>query len=354
MASGEWGTSFQRNTLWLIALILLLWLLFQVQEVLFILFSAFILASAMAPLVDRLDTLLPRWISVLIPFAALLLIGLVVILPVGTSALYELQDLVKTVPAFLDVVRVWGEQLEGLSRQYPLLEHLTVNRLLEQISTYSGAFFSGFTGVTMAVSKVLLNLLTVLIISFFLLLDREKIQAYCLKFLPEKKKDGTDKLIHQLIRGTGAFVNGQLLFMASFAALITLGLYALNVPFALLFGLLSGALTLIPILGPNIAMVPTMAMAFIYSGDPWQVLWILLLFALVQLVENNVVGPLLMGKAVGLHPLAIIVAIIVGGLLFGMVGIVLAIPAATCINIILNQCVLNRESPASPTTESLA
>lgn len=335
--------SFQAKTLWVVGLLLLLWVVFVAQEALFLLFSAFILASAMSPLVEMLDRWLPRWLAVAVPFTVLILVAVLVGLPVGSAALHQLQVLISGIPAYLDQLRRWAEELEGLGKRYPVFDGLTFNHLVAQLSSQSGAVFSGFTGVTLAISKVLINLLTALIISFFLLLDREKIQNYCLKLMSVDERERADHLLNLLIRSTGAFVNGQLMFMASFATLIAFGLYWLNVPFALLFGILAGVLTIIPIIGPNIAMVPTMIFAFVGTGDPWQMLWVLLLFIGVQIVENNFVGPLIMGKAVGLHPLVIILSILFGGLLFGLIGIVLAIPLASCLKILLEAWVFRRD-----------
>jgi predicted PurR-regulated permease PerM len=326
---------FQRKTLWIVALLLVGWGVYVAQEALFVLFGAFILASAMSPLVELLDRKLPRWAAVLIPFLIFLTIGLGVILPVGEMAIQQLQWLISDLPKVLEQVRVVGDEWTALGRRYPILSNIRLEQMVSQISTQGLAVFSGFTGATLVVSKILLNVLTSLIISYFLLLDREKIQNYCLRLLSPSGRGRADALLSDLIRSTGAFVNGQLLFMASFAFLIFLGLSWLELPFALLFALAAGVLTLIPIIGPNIVLVPTMGFAYVNSGDPMQALWVLLLFVAVQVVENNFVGPVIMGKAVGLHPLAIILAIMVGGLLFGLTGIILAIPLTACLKILM-------------------
>jgi predicted PurR-regulated permease PerM len=182
-----------------------------------------------------------------------------------------------------------------------------------------------------------------MVISVFLLLDRERIQAYFLRFSPSRDHERLLHITEDLIRSTGAFVTGQLLFMASFGALITGGLYLIGLPFAVLLGFLAGALTIVPILGPNMAMIPALAIALYTPGGWVSAVWVFLLFILVQLVENNVIGPLIMGRAVGLHPLAILLSLLFGGMMFGMVGIILAIPVAACLNIILREWFLDPE-----------
>lgn len=328
---------YQKRTLWILGILLLCWALFLLQEAFFVLFSAFVLASALTPLVDRLDQRLPRWLAVLLPFTLFVLIAVIVVLPIAAMAIQQLQLLVADIPTYLEQTRQWTEMWAEWARRYPALASFSPESLLATLSSQGGIVFSGFTGITLTLSKALLNLLTVCIMSFFLVLDRQKIQEYGLHFISPRYHERLIALIGHLIQSTGAFVNGQILFMASFAALITLGLYWLNVPFATLFGLFAGALTIIPILGANIAMVPTLIFAFISSGDPTQVLWVFLLFVGVQMIENNILGPLIMGKAVGLHPLAIMLAILAGGLLFGMTGIVLAIPLASCLHIIVEE-----------------
>lgn len=334
---------FKEKMYWLLGIILVLAVVYLAREALLVVFTAFIFASAMLPLVETLDKKLPRWLAVLIPYTLLLVVSIGIVLPLATIAWQQLQRLIADVPQYLDSFKSWITQWSFISKRYPFLTHLSPESAAQQLSLQNTMVFSGFTGLTLAISQISLNLLTAFIISFFLLLDREKIQQYFLRFRPLKDHARLNELVEHLIRSTGAFVSGQLLFMVSFGALITVGLYQIGLPFPLLIGSLTGLLTLIPIIGPNIAMIPAIFIAMSTPGGWVSVVWVVILYIGVQILANNIIGPWIMGRAVGLHPLAIILAIMFGGMLLGLPGIVLAIPVAACLNIILEEWFMDPE-----------
>jgi predicted PurR-regulated permease PerM len=334
---------FKNRAWWLVGLLLLLFTLYMIREALAVVFTAFIFASALLPLVEWLDRKLPRWAAVLIPFSVFMVVGIGIVMPIIGIALQQLQLFINDFPQYLEQIRLGLNDWSFLIRRYPYLARFSPEALLEQISTQNAHVFSGFTGATMVISQVALDVLSALVISVFLLLDRERIQHYFLRFYPTGQHDRLNTLIDHLIRSTGAFVTGQLLFMISFGSLIALGLYLIGLPFPVLLGFLAGILTIIPILGPNIAMIPTLVIALLTPGGVFSALWVFLLFIGVQIIENNIIGPLIMGRAVGLHPLAILISLLVGGMMFGMVGVILAIPVAACLNILLKEWFMDPE-----------
>lgn len=338
--------NFRQRTLWLLGLLLLLFILFQAREALVVLFVAFIFASALLPLVEFLDRKLPRWLSVLIPYVILAGLFVGIVFPIAAIIWNQLNLFIRDLPHYLDALGDWAGQWTFVSKRFPFLTRLNPETFIQHITAQNALMVSGFTSITMLVSQVGIDLLSALIISMLLLLDKEKIQRYFLQFQPSRNHARIEALLDHLIRSTGGFVSGQLLFMGIFAFLITLGLYLIGGPFplfAILIGTLSGLLTLIPILGPNIAMAIALVIA-IFSSAGWVgAFWVLLLFIAVQVLANNIIGPLIMGRAVGLHPLAILVALMVGGMLFGLVGMVLAIPVVACLNIILEEWCMDPE-----------
>lgn len=335
--------AFKRKVYWLLGLILVLTGLYLAREALVVVFTAFIFASALLPMVEKLDDKLPRWVAVLIPYGLLLIISVGVVLPLASIAFQQLQKFISDLPGYMDIFKVWLGQWSFLSKRYPFLSQFNPEMALQQFSLQNALVFSGFTGITLAISQVSLDLLSAIIISIFLLLDREKIQRYFLRFRPTRDHARLNELIEHLIRSTGAFVTGQLMFMVSFGSLIALGLYLIGLPFPVLLGAITGILTLVPILGPNIAMIPALVLALLMPNGWLAALWVFILYITVQVLENNIIGPWIMGRAVGLHPLGIILSIMAGGMLFGLPGIVLAIPVAACLNIILEEWFMDPE-----------
>ena len=207
---------FKQKTYWLLGLLLVLVTAWLAREVFLVVFTAFIFASALLPMVEWLDRKLPRWLAVLLPYSLLLIISIGIVLPVTTSVLQQLQRFVADIPKYLDSFKEWITQWSFISRRYPFLTHFSPESAAQQLSLQNALVFSGFTGITLAISQIGLDLLTAFIISFFLLLDREKIQQYFLRFRPLKDHTRLNELINHLIRSTGAFVSGQIFFMISF------------------------------------------------------------------------------------------------------------------------------------------
>ncbi len=337
--------SFKRKTYWLTAFLIVLAGLFVAREALVILFVAFIFASALMPLVDNLSKKIPRWLAVVLPILLLIVLTVCIVIPVTVASFQQLNVFVNKLPLYIDSLSAWIDRLALRYPRYHFLVSIRPDILINQLSWDKLMMFSGVTGATLAfsqgVTQVGLDLLSAGVISIFLLLDRYRIQTYCLRFAPLEKHEQLNALINHLIRSTGGYLNGEMLFMVTFGSLISMGLYWIGLPFAILLGVISGFLTIIPMIGPNIALIPALLLAFITSG--WLMVFkVFLLYVVVQVIENNVIGPLIMGKAVGLHPLAIMIAILVGGMMFGMVGIVLAIPVAACLNIILHEFLIHK------------
>ena len=117
---------------------------------------------------------------------------------------------------------------------------------------------------------------------------------------------------------------GQLAYMAIIGSLFTVAWFVIGMPFALLLGILSGLLTFIPILGPLISVIPPILLALV--DDPIKALWVVLLYLAIQYIESHVVHPLVLSRAVSLHPAIVIFAIVIMGTLFGFIGLLLAIP----------------------------
>jgi len=125
----------------------------------------------------------------------------------------------------------------------------------------------------------------------------------------------------------GRWFQGQLLLGVIVGVLVYLGLWILNVRFALLLAIIAGVLELVPYIGPVLAAIPGVILA-LFQGPFLLAVWVLLLYIVVQQLENYLIVPLVMKKAVGLNPVVVIIALLIGGKLAGVIGILLAVPAA--------------------------
>jgi predicted PurR-regulated permease PerM len=345
------STVFQKRTLWVLwatfTSIALVWALIQIQEIVFLVFLAYVLTSALTPVANQLEKALPRLASTLVILLAFLGISGLVLLPTIVVAISQLQRLIEQLPQY--IVRsqtLWGQisaWQAAWAKQYPSLKSLSLGDGLP--ANLGAQVFSGVTGVTATVSHGALDLFTLLILTFFMLYDRSHIQAYLLRFFPVDNRTAMAALFGRLSLGVGAFVRGQLMVMLLTGLLTTVGLMLIGLPYPLLFGLLTGVLTAIPIIGPNLALILAIGVAFFTPGTWVTALWVVGIYMLVQTLENNLIVPWVMSRAVGLHPLAITIGVFAGGLTLGLPGILLSVPLLTCGKILLEEW-LNRQHPA--------
>jgi predicted PurR-regulated permease PerM len=340
--------------LWLIfanvvVMALLCWLVFNLQPLLWTLFIAFILSSTLLPAVEWLEVRrVPHWLAVALPF--LLLIGLLITLvfPLTLLVLDQVQLLARDLPGYwetsqLQLSGLWTQVEQwhsSLRQQNPLISQTLGNwppeKILAQGSNWVMGLFAGLSVATLAMSRGLTDGLSVVLLSLLMLMDRRGLVRFLLSFLPKNSHTLALDVLHQLARGVGGFVNSQVVLMAIGGIMTTFGLTIMHFPFALLFGVLTGLAFAIPLIGPTLVMIPAMLVAWLTPQGHGDVLWIGVLYAVVQLVQNNIIGPILLSKTLGLHPLAIIVAVMAGGMLAGIPGILLAIPVATCMNVLLS------------------
>jgi predicted PurR-regulated permease PerM len=332
----------------LLGLLLLCWLVLNLQQLLWTVFVAFILSSTLLPAVEWLEKRkVPGWLAVLLPFVLLVVLLVLLVFPLTVLVLDQVQLLGKDLPTYWHSSQ---SQLSGLWSQFERL-HTSLrqqnpfisqtlgdwppDKLLAQGSGWALGFFGGLSAATLAASRSLTDGLSVILISLLMLLDRQGIVRFLLSFLPVSTHTTALDVLHKLARGVGSFVNSQVVLMAIGGVLTTMGLAAMHFPFALLFGVLTGLAFAIPLIGPTLIMIPAMVVAWLTPEGQGHVLWILLLYGGIQLVQNNIIGPILLSKTLGLHPLAIILAVMAGGVLAGIPGILLGIPVATCINVLM-------------------
>ena len=193
------------------------------------------------------------------------------------------------------------------------------DRLIEWLVISSSAFFT-----------LLLTLFLTPLISFYLLRDWHKMLDNLKGLLPSSIKATVCRLCGESDKIFSAFMRGQLTVMLSLATLYSIGLYLIGLELALVIGVLTGLLSFIPYVGWLIGLVTATIALLLQFGLDWiQILYLLVLFIVIQLIESFLLTPKLIGNRLGLHPLTVIFSVIVGGQLFGFLGVLLALPVAS-------------------------
>ena len=295
---------------------------------------AFLLAYMCNPLVNDLCRLhLPRILAVSLIFIGLLLILLLLMLALIPILERQTLTLAKLIPEALR----WLQHtvLPWISTRLHVKHSLNINNLSALISNNlqsAGGIASYIMSTVSQSSKFLIawisNLLLVPIVGFYLLRDWDSMLENILDLFPHSLKSTVLTLAKQCNEVLGAFFKGQLLVMLSLSILYSIGLLVVGLNIALLIGITAGLLSIVPYLGFILGILTASLAALLQFHDAWHIVYVCLVFGIVQTLESTLLTPLLIGDRIGLHPVTVIFAILAGGQLFGFFGILLALPVA--------------------------
>lgn len=305
----------------------------------------FVLGAGLAyvcdPIVDRLERLrMPRILGVIIVFLVMILVfalAIFFLLPVLQA---QFNMLIQNLPRYVD----WLQQTVNpwLRRFAPGVGGINADSVRELVADHWGsasnfasalakkAFSSGTTLLSWAI-----NLLLIPVIMFYLLRDWDRMTVFIREQLPRRYEATIVQLAVEINERLGHFIRGQALVMAVLGAIYIIGLWLAGLNLALVIGLGAGLVSFVPYLGVISGVCVASLAMLVQTGEPVQVLWVLLIFGIGQVMEQMVLTPLLLGEAIGLHPVWVIFAILAGGELFGFIGVLLALPTAATIAVIV-------------------
>ncbi|MEK7284399.1 MAG: AI-2E family transporter [Chloroflexota bacterium] len=314
---------------------LVLGALAHVVDVILIFLVAWALAYMMVPLVDLIDrrTPLDRWGAVLVVYLAVALLlaaTLALVVPVLASQLVTLVD---RAPEYGDraarVVVDWQAQLDRAGFRIDVAG--LYGTLPERVGEVTGAIAADALGLVAATGALLFNVTLVLIIAFIMLIDGDALWRRFTSLLSEELRSEAELFRQSADRSFGGFVRASLLLGLVYGVATLVILVPFGVPFSALLALLGGLVMMIPFFGPIIAMIPIVVVTLL--GKPDALLPVLVLSLALQQVMLNVVGPRLMANVIGIHPLFVFLALLLGARLAGFWGVLLAMPIAGIANI---------------------
>jgi predicted PurR-regulated permease PerM len=316
-------------------------LLYWLSPILFPFLVAALLAYLGDPLVDRLERKMPRTLAVTIVFVCLLLVMaalLVVLLP---ALQQQVVALIKGLPRYIDWLQAnaipWLNQNLGLDISLMNLETLktAAKGHWQQVGGIAANVMNVISQSGMVMLAWLANLVLIPVVTFYLLRDWDELVAAVHDLLPRHLEPMVTQLSKESDEVLGAFVRGQLMVMLALGTIYALGLWMVGLDLALLIGMIAGLVSFVPYLGFILGFILAAVAALFQFQDAIQLLPVLAVFGVGQALEGMLLTPLLVGDKIGLHPVAVIFAVMAGGQLFGFVGILLALPVAAVIMVLL-------------------
>ena len=326
---------------------ILLWAAYLVRDVLLLLYISGLLAVGFSPivrLIERQQLLpigsqrFPRWLAILILYLAILgTFGLVVAL-VTPPLVDQAQQLWSVKDEMFEKVQQFLIQ-KGLLR-----EHFTFQQAVEAAPGASGSQAIGRTifSAVVGVAGGILGLLTILILTFYLLVEAGTLRRFLLQLFPAGKRARVDAAARDITAKISAWLGGQLFLAGIIGTTSAVGLWLLGIPFFYVLALISGIGELIPIVGPVLAAIPAVAVAGTVSLK--KVLLVVIFFVVQQQIENHVLVPKVMSRQVGVSAVTVITALLIGGKLLGIPGAILAVPTAAILQVLFTEWMGKRET----------
>ena len=307
-----------------ILIIILLLFLYLIRNVIIMFLFALIIASAITPAVNVLEKIkIPRVIGTLIIYIIVIgLLAFLISLIVPTVA-HDVKNLASNLPQYIEKLSDKFESLKTASSKYQDIISRVQNSLSgigEFLKNRSSNLLSTAVGIFGGVFSFLL----ILVISFYISVLKKGVQRVLTHLIPIQYRDYILDLWERAQKKLGKWLQGQLFLGLIVGLMVYIGLYFLNVKFALLLAVLAGLLEIFPYIGPVLAGIPAVLIGFLQT--PILGLWVFILYFAVQQIENYIIVPLVVGRVVGLNPIVVILALLIGGELGGILGMILAVP----------------------------
>lgn len=338
---GDDGLSLREALPWLGALALFgvfFWLLSPIL-------TPFVLGAGLGymgdPLVDRLQRLgLSRTAGVCVVFVAITVVTLVALILLVPMLQAQIVVLLANIPdwlawlqdrglAKLGIVLPEGVRLDAAGFKTIIVQHWA------EAGDFMKVVWARVSSSGAALLTAVANLLLVPVVTFYLLRDWDRLVAWIASLIPPRTLPQVTVLARQTDDVLGAFIRGQLTVMAALSLYYWIALWVAGLELALLVGLIVGLIAFVPYLGAIVGILTAMIAMFVQTGEMLPLVWVGIVFGIGQVLESNVLTPLLVGDRIGLHPVAVIFAVMAGGQLFGFVGVMLALPMAAVIAVLM-------------------
>lgn len=320
------------------------WLIWELKEIASLLVVAYCIAYLIDPIVSKLERKrIPRTVGIIITFLCL---GIICVFLVSSA----IPTLVRDYDKFSDNLPAYAERVNQFVSPYivkaqALLEQHTENggelpgagafnlsSAKNLLSGIGGALLKGYS-----LTLTILNLVLLPFFVFYLALDFHPFHRRMLEFLPLRLRSEASSIAREIDGYVSSFVRGQLLVGLTLTILYALGLGIVGLDLWFLLACISGFGNIVPYLGFILGITLSTVIAIFSFGDFDHVLFVWLVFVIVQVLEGILVTPKIIGDKVGLSPLAIIIAVVAGGQIFGFLGIVLAVPLAASLRVLVSR-----------------
>ncbi len=317
----------------------------QLQGIIVLVLLAMTLATGISPVVDWLASRklppngwqAPRWIPILGTLLAIVAAALGLFYFLGSVLWREGGQAWGDLPAYVDGLGGWLAKMRGEFPQIPSTRDLalTAQKQIGQAGEYLWTTTSALLGVLGGIGSAL----TVLVLAFYMLLEKERLRSAFLSLVPPRHQKRVDETTAEALRTMGGWLRGQAILVLLVTTTISIAMFSLGLPHPILLGMAGGLGELIPMVGPLAAGLIAIPLAFLLL-PLWVGIATTVFFLVLSIVEANVIVPRVMQAHVGLPPFFTVVAVLIGATLYGVLGALLALPLAAALRVYLQRLVV--------------
>jgi predicted PurR-regulated permease PerM len=322
-----------KNVIFLILILLILKGISQVTVIALLFFASFIIACSLNPIVDFLSKRMRRSSAATLVLFGTLTVSVAFFVPIIFIAIKQVQGLITILPEKINFIQnyIFHHRFYG----YRIPEIINIDAIIKSSSPFATGLVNQSINLTISFAQGILFLLAICMIVFYFMADKETIKKWIMTLFPPEIKDKASNIYDNISQKVGGYVIAQILNMFAIGILTAIGMAILKVDYALLLGVVTGVLDIIPLVGPTIALVLCLIMA-----NQMGVIGLVLVFVAfltAQWLSNNLVRPVIFGKFLDLHPLVIIFSLLVAAQFLGVWGVILAPAIASLICVLFDE-----------------
>ncbi len=311
--------------------------IYIIRDIVAIFLVSIIIVAAMIPLIERLNKLkIPKSVSVLAIYIILFsFIGLLISLIVPQVSL-QVKEVSRDVPQFINKVN----EVFGRIPQHEQIA-FKIQESLRNISDNLAGWAVGAIFATFRIFGGFVTFLVILVLVFYMSVAEGEIKAFFKSISPKIYDEKFHKVIEKIQKKIGDWARGEALLMFAVGTLSFIGLEILGIKYALTLAVIAGFLEIVPLIGPLVSAIPAIIIGFVQA--PILGLVVAILYIVVQQAENHILVPKVMEKTTGLSPVVVVLSILIGAKIFGILGIILAVPVAVVLSVLVNEMVLEKK-----------
>ena len=318
-----------KNIIFFIIAILFLIFITKIKDTAILFFASYVIACSLNPIVDKLTKKMSRSLASTLVLSGVLLTSFLFIIPLFIVAGHQIKSFLMLLPEHIATVKTFLLSTPVLSKSS--IAQLDIGELLSTASGFTTKFVNNSINFSMSFASGIVYFLAACIIVYYFIVDKETVKDAYSSLFPRQMKGKAEEILETISQRVGGYVFALIVTFLCVGLIMTLGLMLLGVDYALLLGILNAILDIIPVVGPGIALVVTLLVA--YKMGPLTIALIILLFIFAQWAENNLVRPYIFGKFLDLHPLIIYFFLFITAQYLGVVGVIFApaIAATVCV-----------------------